>query len=643
METRATMLRQLQGLLRAGAAGLVVNLVGPLGVGKTALLDELGEIVEGGDFPAVAGADCRFVVLADGATALVVDGVDSSSSAQALLTAVGRAGSAPVVAASRLPLLSRAGWAEYGRGLVTLTVPRWPDDEIERLVARYPTADAATLELVVALSGGIPLIADYLCRTVADGTSAAFAGAAAGPAVDEILRRLEREHLASQDASALMTLAAVGEADDELLASLTGCRPEHSPFPSLSRLSIVARSAHGLTVNEPYRLMLDLVHRWRRPLAHRAMLTKAAASRRRLLTATSADDPSAAGIATQLMFLTGNRTVRDSLFPSSAQTLTIRAAQPGDEEDIGRFLHRWARRGGLSAAKCEVMLDAWLGSTPNGFHLALRGDGCPVAMMNMLPVSEQTHEVTQLLLQQHAETLAASTRPGQSAGLLIGLAISDDGQQAAHAALLRHFLVHGIQHGRVLVSTPWPAYQQLARSLGFVHHGATRDDLYRCGRQNEIYRQDFAPEQLPGWLDRLFPAGHSVPSDPQEQRIAPHVRQALRDIHRPARLAANPLLAWLELPAAEELRTTLVLAIEGLRSSASPGEADAGQVLAGYYLSRSGGHEHVANKLHLSRSTYFRRLNHGIVLLATRLPWPGRPSVLTEVPVDGPSGRRRLV
>jgi hypothetical protein len=355
------------------------------------------------------------------------------------------------------------------------------------------------------------------------------------------------------------------------------------------------------------------------------MLTKAAASRRRLLTATAADDPSAAGIATQLAFLTGNRTVRDSLFPSSAQTPTIRAARPGDEEDIGRFLHRWARRGGLSAAKCEKMLDAWLGTTPNGFHLALGGDGRPVAMMNMLPVSEQTHEVTQLLLQQHAETLAAPVGPGRSAGLLIGLAISDNGQQAAHAALLRYFLAHGVQHGRVLVSTPWPAYQQLARSLGLVHHGATRDDLYRCGRQNEIYRQDFTPEHLPAWLDRLFPAGHSAPSDPQEQRIAAHVRQALRDIHRPARLAANPLLAWLELPAAEELRTALVLAIEGLRSSDSPGEADAGQVLAGYYLSRGSGHEHVANKLHLSRSTYFRRLNHGIVLLTTRLPWPGRP------------------
>ena len=265
-----------------------------------------------------------------------------------------------------------------------------------------------------------------------------------------------------------------------------------------------------------------------------------------------------------------------------------------------------------------MMLDAWLDSTPNGFHLAVDGDGHPVAMANMVPVSDQTQEVTQMLLQQHAETLAEATRPGQPAGFLIGMAISEDGQSAAHAALLRHFLRQGIQYGRILVSTPWPAYQHLAQSLGLVYHGSTRDDLYRCGRQNEIYGQDFTPEHLPGWADRLCPAGHSAASGPQEQRIAAQVRQALRDLHRPARLAANPLLAWLEQPAAEDLQATLLHAIKGLCSSDTPADADAGQVLAGYYLSRNGGHEHVANKLHLSRSTYFRRLNHGVALLAAQ-------------------------
>jgi hypothetical protein len=231
----------------------------------------------------------------------------------------------------------------------------------------------------------------------------------------------------------------------------------------------------------------------------------------------------------------------------------------------------------------------------------------------------QAQDVTQMLLQQHAETLAVGTQPG----LLIGLAISDEGQSAAHAALLRDLLFRSFQHGRVLVSTPWPAYQHLARALGFVHHGATRDDLYRCGRQNQIYGQDFTPEQVPAWLDRLCLAGRYRAADPHEQRIAAQVRQALRDINHPARLSASPLLAWLDLPAAEDLRTPLLRAILELCSSDMAADAEAGHVLADYYLSRRGGHEHVANKLHLSRSTYFRRLNHGIVLLTSHLTQPG--------------------
>ncbi len=608
MEVRAATLGRLQRLLRTAT---VVNVVGPLGIGKTTLLDQLGEVVEAADLPAVAGAGCRAVMLAgSGRLAFIIDDVDSAATALEVLAAAGsvRTG-VPVVAASRVPLLSLAGWAGGARGVVTMTLPRWSDRMIRQLAARYPGSDAAIPELAITLSGGIPLIADCLCRTVARGTPATVSGAVAGPVVDEILRRLEREHFTEQDADALMTLAVVGEADEELLISLGA-----SAFPALSGLSITTRSVHGLIVEEPYRVLIDLAYRWRMPLAHQALLTKAAARRRRLLAATTADDPAAARIAMQLIFLTGNRTVRNTLFPSSARSPAVRPAQAGDEEDIARLLHRWARRGGLSEAKCELMLDAWLGSTPNGFQLAIDGDGRPVAMVNMLPAGDQAQDVTQMLLQQHAETLAGGKRPG----LLIGLAISDEGQEAAHAALLRDLLLRSFQHGRVLVSTPWPAYQKLARSLGFVHHGATRDDLYHCGRQNEIYGQNFAPDQVPAWLDRLCLAGRYPEAGPNEQRIAAQVRQALRDIHNPARLSANPLLAWLDLTTAEDLRTSLLLAIQDLRSSDTPADADAGHVLADYYLSRRGGHEHVANKLHLSRSTYFRRLNHGIILLASR-------------------------
>jgi hypothetical protein len=621
--TLAAALRRVRALAGGRGAG-VVNLVGPLGAGKTMLLGELGEAA-GGWLPGADGAESRIVALPGGGAVIVADGVDTDSAAGWLL-ALARSGGpgrarrrAPIVAASRRPLLAHPGWAQWagkapGR-VAMVRLSRWPDKAIGELAARYPVPRPAAAELVTALSGGIPLIADGVCRALAAGTPAAFPAAAAAVAAEEVIGRLEREHLTGPGPRALMMLAAVAEADQELLAELTGGPAGSSgPFAMLAGLSIVTGSAHGLRVRQPYRRVLDLAYQWRQPLAHQATLTRAAASRRRLL-AVRPHDPPPARILTQITFLAGNQTVRDTLFPPRAAAVTIRPARPGDEDDITRLAHQWARRGGLSTAKCDTLLSAWLASTPTGFHLALR-DGHPVAMANMLPVTTSTQAVTGLLLQQHAGALASLAASGQPGGLLIGLAISNPAQHAAEAALLRYLITRGIEHGRLLVSTPWPAYQQLAASLGFTHHGATRDDLYDCGRRNQIYSQDFTAGHLPGWLDRLCPPAAS----PAGQQITRYIRQALSDIHHPARLARNPLLAWLKLPSADALQATLMTAIQDLCDSTAPADADAGHVLAGYYLTRRAGHEHTASKLHLSRSTYFRRLNHGITQLATRLP-----------------------
>src|SRR5438105_829981 len=82
-----------------------------------------------------------------------------AAAARELLAAAGsvRAG-VPVVAASRVPLLSLAGWAGNARSLITVTLPRWSDGMIRQLAARYPASDMATPELAITLSGGIPLI-----------------------------------------------------------------------------------------------------------------------------------------------------------------------------------------------------------------------------------------------------------------------------------------------------------------------------------------------------------------------------------------------------------------------------------------------------------------------------------------------------
>jgi hypothetical protein len=151
----------------------------------------------------------------------------------------------------------------------------------------------------------------------------------------------------------------------------------------------------------------------------------------------------------------------------------------------------------------------------------------------------------------------------------------------------------------------------------------------------------FAATML-GWLmGRLLPA--SLPAttgvppapdsgEPEEPRwtrdpestVRPLlVRAALDDLGTPERLARSPLAM---LPgvsrggsAASDLRALLVDVIGDLAASNSPRDAEAGRLLLDYYVKRVGSHEVIMERLHLSRPTFYRRLQRGFALVADRL------------------------
>jgi DNA invertase Pin-like site-specific DNA recombinase len=48
-------------------------------------------------------------------------------------------------------------------------------------------------------------------------------------------------------------------------------------------------------------------------------------------------------------------------------------------------------------------------------------------------------------------------------------------------------------------------------------------------------------------------------------------------------------------------------------------DAEAGKLLVDYYMRHMGSHETIAERLHLSRPTFYRRLQHGLTLVAKRI------------------------
>ena len=101
------------------------------------------------------------------------------------------------------------------------------------------------------------------------------------------------------------------------------------------------------------------------------------------------------------------------------------------------------------------------------------------------------------------------------------------------------------------------------------------------------------------------------------------VRAALDDLGTPEALGRSPLGA---LPGiahgestASDLRAALVDVISELAASPQPRDAEAGRLLLDYYVKKVGSHEVIMERLHLSRPTFYRRLQRGFALIAERL------------------------
>jgi hypothetical protein len=102
------------------------------------------------------------------------------------------------------------------------------------------------------------------------------------------------------------------------------------------------------------------------------------------------------------------------------------------------------------------------------------------------------------------------------------------------------------------------------------------------------------------------------------------VKTALDMLDSPARLADSPmtLLACISgqgFEAGQQLRTLLLDVVGELAASNLPRDAEAGQLLMDYYVRHVGSHDTIAERLHLSRPTFYRRLQRGLNLVAERL------------------------
>jgi hypothetical protein len=101
------------------------------------------------------------------------------------------------------------------------------------------------------------------------------------------------------------------------------------------------------------------------------------------------------------------------------------------------------------------------------------------------------------------------------------------------------------------------------------------------------------------------------------------VKLALEDLYRPASLAQSPLVRLRcidpDTGVASGLRALLLRLLDELRQAGQARDREAAALLRSYYVKRVGSHEVIAERLGLPRTTFYRRLRHGLELLAGRI------------------------
>ncbi|MBT2453194.1 hypothetical protein J7F03_40540 [Streptomyces sp. ISL-43] len=554
---------------------VVINLVGPVGCGKSAILAELATAVP------------------------VVDDVRSEDDvARLALPADG-----PVVVASRRPLPSYRAWRP-GAQVITVEAGPWPDEEISLLVDGFEFPQPHLREGVLRLAGGNALLASALCRALhaAPDGGPGVLDAAADAAAREVCERLGGE--AAGIERALLLVAAVGQCDVELLGQLG---EDGTVFDRLRACSVVVPGALGLAVAEPFRTVFDQALRWRTPVAYRSARTLAAAHHTRLLPAEHSGATRSNRMAGAL-YASLDGPVRRLFSPVTAP-VHVRPARADDASDVGRLVRLWAERGGMDVRRSERLLGSLLHGVLDGLHVVCDREDRPVGLSATAPICDATMPVLEPLLQQHADAVSGG-------GLFIGLAMYEDRQEAARSALFRHLLSTAVDRGRLVTSTPSVEYQALYEHVGVRAHGQLRHDVYGGGSVCRVYSQDFAAAGgVPPWLERLRTRAPAPVLPDDAAWFNRHIRQALEGLHRPQQLARSPLLPVAGDPAA--LRELLESGVRHLVESAVATEAEAGRILSQYYVERGGGHDFIAIRLHMSRATYFRRLNQGLTLLAS--------------------------
>lgn len=435
----------------------------------------------------------------------------------------------------------------------------------------------------------------------------------------------------------------VRQFDESTLEAVSGRTGLGSAFRQLCGLSAIRPVEHGVTLHDDVRRALAEDLRWRRPERYHELRMRAIAYYRER--AKTAPPSEREWLMTERIYLWGNSLMQQMAFQEGEpDQVWMEAARPEDHEALKALWEEGLRRGLSNGISIEPpahdleTLAAMLRYHGTQVRVARDRLGRLLGFRTVLPLCLESIDLLRKhpglwpLVEAYRQLPWVGELPPTPAETrvyyLIHVAQAETMPEATRATLIRDLFGLLTMDAIVLVTTPFPDYKGLLEALGFHRVPEAHNLGFGAHAPADGYVRDLGRIGVDAWFEAIL-NGRRPPQPLSREEWEQELQQALVHWENDAELAGSRLYGAMALPETSPgaLRAALQQAlVQAQRSAADPGEGEPYRAVELGYLTRGLTHERAAERMRVSRATFYRLLKRGVQGLAT---------LLSQTPVAG--------
>jgi hypothetical protein len=538
-----------------------------------------------------------------------------------------------VVIAGRAPLGPH--WQPWRALIRSMPLDVLSGSESRRYLLRRGVTHRPLIDAIVRMAAGLPLALSLAADIVLELGAVDLSTATEWHlAVRTLVEQLMHEVADGDLVRLLEACAVVHHFDEPTLAAMTGVDDVSDGFAKLCSLSIVRAGEHGLSLHNDVRNAIADDLRWRNPDTYAVLRERALEYLRHRMVGASPEERH--WLSAERMFLWENGFMHSVLFQRSGGGDVVVALAGPDGADEALFAERryqdevlpqQVRVEWTPPHSMQRMLE-WLSRALRleGARLVLARDlrGRLTGYSLVLPVFEASRE---LLAEDavHAPVIAQADRcdvpvperPSDAVGYyLVRMCVLDEEAEATNAALISDTLGLIAREGVYLTAAALPLHREVLETLRFAPIEATTTASWIPDHPFVGYMLDLRRVGFEAWIDALM-HGRAIVPRPDADALEKELTELLPAMEDDAVVAASSLAQIAGDPAG--VRRLIRGTAASLRQTANPDLAHALRAVELAYIERAAAHERLAERLAVSRSTFYRLLRRGTRALAEAL------------------------